>query len=273
MSFATINNAELWYDIRGSGPPILLHHGYTASRVNWEPAAALLTDDFQVILMECRGTGASEHTRDGYSLEQYCADVVGLLDHLGLARVTFAGHSMGGGVGYLLGLDHPDRLDGLILMAPIPAAGIGAINPQMRAERMAERRAGNRDAIIARYREMRFREDAETEHWFESRADHLLAVSDGHFEESALAMEAFNVSHRLADLRVPTLMIAGGVDSLLKANLGDFPQLPQACLEVIARAGHEVAVHEPERVASAIRQFMIHGVVTAETLLAQPATR
>ena len=133
MSFATINNAELWYDIRGSGPPILLHHGYTASRVNWEPAAALLTDDFQVILMECRGTGASEHTRDGYSLEQYCADVVGLLDHLGLARVTFAGHSMGGGVGYLLGLDHPDRLNGLILMAPIPIQSHGIVELHLRS--------------------------------------------------------------------------------------------------------------------------------------------
>ncbi|MBW2314229.1 MAG: hypothetical protein JRH10_08565 [Deltaproteobacteria bacterium] len=45
----------------------------------------------------------------------------------------------------------------------------------------------------------------------------------------------------------------------MRPNLSDFRRLPNATLEVISRAGHEVAVHEPERVASAIREFMIHG--------------
>ena len=109
MAQALINGARLWYEIRGTGEPLLLHHGYTASRVNWLPAAERLQDQFQVILMECRGTGESEYTEGGYSLEQYAADVVGLLDHLGIQRVTFAGHSMGGGVGYLLGLHYPPQ--------------------------------------------------------------------------------------------------------------------------------------------------------------------
>ena len=64
----------------------------------------LVEADFRVILMECRGTGESEHTEKGYHLEQYAADVLGLLNHLGLERVAFAGHSMGGGIVFLLGL-------------------------------------------------------------------------------------------------------------------------------------------------------------------------
>ena len=139
MPHAKINGASLWYEVRGSGEPLLLHHGYTASRVNWMPVAERLQDRYQIILMECRGAGQSEHTPDGYTLEQYAADVVGLLDHLGLARVTFAGHSMGGGIGYLLGLDHPQRLDRLILMAPIPSEGVAGITPEIRAERLDER--------------------------------------------------------------------------------------------------------------------------------------
>jgi pimeloyl-[acyl-carrier protein] methyl ester esterase len=174
---------------------------------------------------------------------------------------------MGGGVGFVLGLEHPERLDGLVLMAPIPAVGIGEITPEMREERMAERRAGDREAILRRYQAMRFREDVETDDWFESRVEHLLAVSDGHFEQSAEAMAAFNVADSLDRIETPTLMIAGGVDSLLKANLTDFLKLPNATLEVIARAGHEVAVHEPERVAQVIDAFMRHGAVTAETLM------
>lgn len=266
MSHAQINGANLWYEVRGSGRPILLHHGYTASRVNWMPVAERLQNDYQIILMECRGTGASEHTADGYTLEQYAADVVGLLDELGLDRVTYAGHSMGGGIGYLLGLNYAQRLDSLILMAPIPAKGTGEINPEMREQRLRERRLGDRQALLARYRLMRFREE-ETDAWLADRVEHVLGVSDGHYEQGGDAMRALDVEDRLADLTTPTLMIAGGVDGLLDANLSDYQRLPNAILEVLARAGHEVAIHEPARVADAIASFMEHGVVTSQTLM------
>ena len=269
MPHATINGARLWYEVRGSGRPILLHHGYTASRVNWMPVAERLQTRFQVVLMECRGTGESEHTPAGYTLEQYARDVIGMLDHLGIERVTFAGHSMGGGIGYLLGLDFPQRLERLILMAPIPADGIGQIAPEMRAQRMEERRRGDRDAIVGRYRALRFREDVETDAWFEDRADHVLGVSEGHFEQGAESMQALALGARLGEIETPTLMIAGAVDSLLVPNLQDFLKLPNATLEVLSRAGHEVGVHEPERVADAIEAFMQHGVVRAETLMAR----
>lgn len=269
MPHTRINGANLYYDVRGRGEPLLLHHGYTASRVNWMPVAERLESQYQVILMECRGTGQSEHTPDGYTLEQYTADVVGMLDFLGIDRVTFAGHSMGGGIGYLLALDYPARLERLILMAPIPAEGVGEITPELREQRLEERRRGDRDAILARYRAMQFREDVETEEWFESRAEHILSVSEGHFERGAESMQELDVAHRLDQLTTPTLMIAGAVDSLLIPNLTDYMRLPNATLEVISRAGHEVAVHEPQRVADAIHSFMQYGPVTAATLMAR----
>ncbi|MEM8766454.1 MAG: alpha/beta hydrolase [Pseudomonadota bacterium] len=162
MPYADINGARLWYEVRGQGEPLLLHHGYTASRVNWMPVAERLEHRYQIILMECRGTGQSEHTPDGYTLEQYARDVVAMLDHLGIDRVTFAGHSMGGGIGYLLALDHAERLERLVLMAPIPAEGVGQITPELRQQRLEERRRGDKEAILARYRLMQFRDDVET---------------------------------------------------------------------------------------------------------------
>ena len=70
MPIANINNADLWYDVMGQGEPLLLHHGYTASRVNWMPVAERLKDCYQIILMECRGTGESQHTQSGYEIGQ-----------------------------------------------------------------------------------------------------------------------------------------------------------------------------------------------------------
>lgn len=82
-------------------------------------------------------------------------------------------------------------------------------------------------------------------------------------------MQALNVEDRLAEITTPTLMIAGAVDALLLANLADFMLLPNATLEVLSRAGHEVAIHEPARVTEAIAQFMRHGPLNAAALIAR----
>jgi 3-oxoadipate enol-lactonase len=259
MAFATVNGARLWYDVRGRGEPLLLHHGYTASRVNWLPVVDQLATRYRVILMECRGTGESEHTRDGYTLEQYAADVVALADLLGLPQFAFAGHSMGGGVGYLLGLHYAARLTRLILMAPVPADGFAPPDPQLREQRAQLRRQRDRAALLALYRAGCVRPDVETDAWFNSRIDHIFAVSDGHYDGGALAMQRLAVGAELAQLTTPTLVIAGSADTLLGANLADFQRLPNAALQVFARAGHDVALHEPAGVAGAIDAFMRHG--------------
>jgi pimeloyl-ACP methyl ester carboxylesterase len=269
MPHVTINGARLWYSITGEGEPLLLHHGYTACRENWVPVANLLKDRYQVILMECRGAGESEDTEDGYTLTQYARDVIGLLDHLGIDRVNYAGHSMGGGIGYVLATQHADRLARLILMAPIPSGGTQRPNQDMIAKRLAIRAAGDRQALLEPMVAMRFREDRQTDTWFEHRVDQLLRVSEGHYTGGSETMAALDVTDKLKDITIPTLMLAGAVDGLLQANLNDYMRLPNASLHVFSRAGHEVAVHEPEGVAQAIDEFMRHGPLNAAMLMSR----
>jgi pimeloyl-ACP methyl ester carboxylesterase len=266
MPHAIVNGARLWYDTLGNPPPeaevLLLHHGYTASRVNWMPVAKRLQDTYRVVLMECRGTGDSEDTLGGYNLEQYAKDVIGIADHLGLAQFTYAGHSMGGGMGFLLGLDYAARLQRLILMAPIPSGGTSIpVDPTALEQRTQARARGDRDFFKREMLANRFRDDVQTDAWFESRVDHLLRVSDGHLRGGRAAMQALNVTHRLPQLTIPTLMLAGAVDGLLPANLQDYLCLPNASLHVFSRAGHDVAIHEPKGVGEAIDAFMQHGPV------------
>lgn len=267
MPHNTINGANLWYDVMGEGEPILLHHGYTASRVNWLPVAQRLQEHYQVILMECRGTGESEDTDDGYNLAQYAMDVIGMVDFLGINKFTYAGHSMGGGIGYLLGLNYADRLNRLILMAPIPSGGIpGEPNREIIATRLQARAGNDREHFKAEMIATRFRPDVQTDDWFESRVDHLMRVSEGHLVGGIETMHELSVEEDLDSLNVPTLMLAGAVDGLLQANLADFMRLPDASLHVFSRAGHDVAIHEPEGVSDVIHEFMQHGPVTAATL-------
>ncbi|XOV89026.1 MAG: alpha/beta fold hydrolase [Pseudomonadota bacterium] len=269
MPVATINNARLWYEVMGEGEPLLLHHGYTASRDNWMPVATRLQAHYQIILMECRGAGDSEDTLDGYSLEQYAKDVIGLMDHLGIEKLTFAGHSMGGGIGYVLGLKYPHRLNRLILMAPIPSGGTGGPNREMIEANMEARRRGDRDHFLKPMVATRFRPDVQTDDWFERRVHHLMRVSEGHVVGGAETMAALDVTDQLPSMTVPTLMLAGAVDGLLTANLNDYMAMPNASLHVFSRAGHDVAIHEPEGVSHAIHEFMQHGPLTAAALLAR----
>lgn len=273
MPIADINHAKLWYDVSGEGHPLLLHHGYTASRVNWQPIADRLKDRYQIIMMECRGTGGSEHTEDGYSLDQYAQDVVGLLDFLDIEKVSFAGHSMGGGIAYTLALKHTARLNNLILMAPIPSRGTANFPDQaLIQERLDARRRGDRAYFLKDMIAQRFRPEVQTDAWFESRVDHLLGVSEGHLLGGLETMHQLDVEDQLKDITLPTLMIAGAVDGLLEANLRDFALIPNASLHVLSRAGHEVAVHEPDAVANAIDQFLQHGPITAATLASKANT-
>ncbi len=267
MAHATINGARLWYDVCGAaaegGSPILLHHGYTASRVNWAPVADRLARHHQIILMECRGTGDSEHTADGYNFAQYAADVIGLIDHLGIERFTYAGHSMGGGIGYMLALEYRLRVEQLVLMASVPADGFPNSDPRMHELRAQLRHERDRATLLAQYRATCVRPDIEDDAWFNSRIDHIFGVSDGHFEGSAEAMRDLDVGARLASITQPTLVIAGSADTLLAANLDDFRRLPNAALQVFARAGHDVAIHEPDGVATVIDAFVRHGPARA----------
>lgn len=267
MPHANINNARLWYDVMGKGEPLLLHHGYTASRDNWMPVAERLCDRYQIILMECRGAGDSEDTDDGYTLAQYAKDVLGLIDHLGIQRFSFAGHSMGGGIGYVLGTQYPEHLEKLILMAPIPSGGTQGPDRDMLAQRLEARRNKDREFFKRTMIATRFRPDVQTDDWFERRVNHLLTVSDGHVVGGAETMAALDVENQLSEMQVPTLMIAGAVDGLLTANLNDYMRLPHASLHVFSRAGHDVAIHEPDGVSDAIHQFMQYGPVTAAMLM------
>ena len=259
MPIANINEADLWYDVLGQGEPLLLHHGYTASRVNWMPVAERLKDRYQIILMECRGTGESEHTQSGYEIAQYALDVVGLLDHLALERVAFAGHSMGGGIGFQLGVHHSDRLTKLILKAAIPSGGIGPYSQDLLDQQLAARARGDRAFFLNRYHEGRTLAELEDDDWFEDRVNHLMTVSDGHIAGGLETMSNLNLTEQLGDLTTPTLVIAGSGDGLLNANLKDYQRLPNADLAVLSRVGHEVAVHAPDAVAEAIDKFMTYG--------------
>lgn len=260
-----VNEAELLVEERGSGEPLIFVHGYAGSHHGWDGVVERLADRYRCIVMDLRGAGDSEHTADGYSIEQYAADVVGVADALGLDRFTYVGHSMGGLIGMWLGLEHTQRLQRLVLVAPGMADG-STVPASLHEEAIRKRLEGAREELLAERIAQNARAERVDEAAEARRVDRALSVSEGHFEDSFQAMRELRVRDRLGEIDTPTLVVSGGADWLLTANLRDVQLLPNASLHVLSRVGHRVPTEVPSALARVLADFMEHGVVNAATI-------
>lgn len=106
-------------DSGGSGPPVVLLHGWPQHWWTWRRVIELLRDDARVIAIDLRGFGWSEATLRGYRKEELAQDVVGVLDALALDSVFLVGHDWGGVVGFIVCLQHPDRVRRYVVMSEV----------------------------------------------------------------------------------------------------------------------------------------------------------
>ncbi len=267
MPHANINGASLYYeDSQTPGEVILFHHGYTGSHDSWEIVAPAMARDYRTIMMDCRGAGDSEHTADGYSIAQFADDVIGMANHLGVDKFTYVGHSMGGGIGMELGLRYADRLNKLVLVAPVPADGIDTsteLQQKGRAHGRALRDAKDRYSMIEERMALSGYPDYDR---ISKAVDRALSVSEGHYEQAWASFCALRIGDRLGEIKTPTLIFAGAADGLLTANLKDFPRFGDATLHVFSGVAHGVHQETPEPFIDALRDFMKRGVVTSASL-------
>jgi haloacetate dehalogenase len=113
----------------GSGPGLLLLHGFPQTHRMWQPIAPLLAQHFTVICPDLRGYGSSgcPHSRPDhapYAKRAMAEDMVVTMRTLGFERFHVAGHDRGGRVGYRLALDHPDRVERLAVLDIIPTLDV-----------------------------------------------------------------------------------------------------------------------------------------------------
>ena len=111
------DGAELHYEIHGSGPPLFLVAGLGGDGRWWGANVAALARDFTVVVHDHRGTARSTLSRIDYSVAQMADDALQLIDALGFDKVHWCGHSTGGAMGQVLAIEHPGRIDRLVLSA------------------------------------------------------------------------------------------------------------------------------------------------------------
>lgn len=115
--YRRVGEVDMHYAEAGSGPPLVLVHGFPQHWYVWRRAIPVLARHHRVICPDLRGFGWSQAPPDGYDKETLARDVLGLLDELEVERFSIAGHDWGAWVGFLLAIRHPERVRRLMVLS------------------------------------------------------------------------------------------------------------------------------------------------------------
>jgi pimeloyl-ACP methyl ester carboxylesterase len=251
---------ELYYERSGSGEPMLLIQGMAATHFAWgRPFLDALERDFECIVYDHRGMGRSARAEMPFTIVDLAGDALGLLDGLGLESVHVVGISMGGMIAQELALAHPERVRTLTIGASYCGGPDGTLMDPADLALLGE--AWKSGDPLQVYRAMweinlspAFRADDSNFGPFREMAEALPAPAPVIYEQMR-ACAKHDTSERLGTLAMPTLVIHGTADRLLRSPNGE---------QIAARVGVEPHMLEdvghlfwwehPERSAELIRQ-------------------
>jgi pimeloyl-ACP methyl ester carboxylesterase len=118
------NGTTLYVRVAGSGPAVVLLHGFGDTGDMWVPLAVVLAKDHTVIVPDLRGMGLSDHPDAGYTKKNQAVDIVGIMDALKVQKADLVTHDIGNMVGYALAVQYPARISRWVAIdAPLPGIG------------------------------------------------------------------------------------------------------------------------------------------------------
>jgi pimeloyl-ACP methyl ester carboxylesterase len=259
----------------GTGPAVLLLHGFGDTGDMWVPLADALVKDHAVIVPDLRGMGLSSHPEDGYEKVAQARDLAAILDRLGFKDVALVTHDIGNMVGYALAALFPQRVTKWVVMdAPLP--GIGHWDDQLKNPKTwhfnfrgpdVERLVAGRERILLDrfYNEL----SADPSRIDEQTRDHYAALYarpsaihnalGGQF--AAFAQDAVDNQQLVAKgkLKMPVLAIGGdhSYGAQLATEIGFAAADVRAA--VIADSGHWIMEEQPEQAVRMILSFLKDG--------------
>ncbi len=113
-----VNGVSIAWSEMGSGPPLLLIHGFQDTHRVWTKVAPLLAGDFRVMMIDLPGSGLSDRPDAPYTLSWYAQMIIAWMNAVGLEKAHICGHSFGGGIAQWMLLEGRKRIDRLALLAP-----------------------------------------------------------------------------------------------------------------------------------------------------------
>src|SRR5919112_801562 len=259
------NGQDLYYELHGEGPPLLLVMGIGYDSSLWTLAQVpVLSTQFQVILVDNRDAGRSSKAIQPYRMADMADDLAGLLDALGIQRSHLLGLSMGGMIAQEFALRHRDRLDRLVLAGTGAAPARSAVDPiQIWSWVKANDPTGEvfgGQQFVSLFSTAFLRNPEAVRDTAELLAGNPYPMSPEAYGRQADAYRQFDALDRLAAITAPTLVVVGEQDLLTPPWIaGEVAEtIPGARFEVIRGDGssHLVPIECPDEFNRLVLKFL-----------------
>jgi 3-oxoadipate enol-lactonase len=263
MPRAHVSGINLYYEVSGLGTSVVFCHGYTGSHQDWVFQVPVLAREYQVVTMDHRGHGASDapSSADAYSIPIFADDLYALLNYLGITKCCLVGHSMGGFAALRLVLDQPHVVGSLVLVdtasGPVNIPGYA----DMRARLLEIAQTDGMEAVFeynARYNPLSLRRFEKYPGLFGIVKRRMLEMPvEGYVYAGRALSERQDLTGRLNEISVPTLVMVGGEDSpFLRPSKTLVEGIPDAMLRVVPQAMHSPHEEEAEAFNEILLEFL-----------------
>ena len=247
------NGVNIYYEVHGAGPTMLLTHGFSATSEMWKANLAALSQHYRVLVWDMRGHGQSDYPEEtaDYSEALTVGDMAALLDTHGVEQAIIGGHSLGGFMTLAFHVAHPNRCKALMLFDTGPGYKKDEARAgwNKRAEAMAQTYETKGLAALGRSVEV-------------LACTHRSAEGLARAARGMLAQKDARVINSLETITVPTLVLVGSKDEAYFAATDYMAgKIPGAKKVVIADAGHAANIDQPEVFNRVVLDFLAQASV------------
>jgi 3-oxoadipate enol-lactonase len=254
------DDADIFYEIRGSGPPLVLLHPFPAHHEFWNPVAATLESRYRLIVPDLRGHGDSEIGVGPALMSKHARDIARVVDAAGLGKAAFIGCSIGGYILFEFWRRFRERVTALVLCDTRPQADTAEARSNRLKTAATVLEQGTEPFLETMIPKLMGRTT------FTARPDLVAGARAMMRKMSAggISLVLRGMAERpdsVADLKtinVPTLIVIGEEDVLSTVADGELMRqnIAGSQLKVIPKAGHYAPWEQPELVGKVLRQLL-----------------
>jgi len=254
MGFLKINGIQLYVEVKGNGFPVILIHGSGGDhQSHLGNVIEQLSKDFKTIALDCRGHGQSEKPPQ-FTMEDHVNDILGIMDHFGLAKVHLLGISMGSYIAQLVAIKVPERVDKLILTVTKSNGLTSSVQRLFKEHNQDIKGLDMHSAILKLLKYLVYDPKLMADHleMFETK------LTPEQFSAVNKAIAGFDSRVALPKIKAKTLVISGKYDGLNPPAEGKevASLIRNATFIAMQYSGHAPMFEEPDTYITIVKNFL-----------------
>jgi pimeloyl-ACP methyl ester carboxylesterase len=264
MPIANINGININYKVQGQGEPLIMIIGAGSDQSGWRYQIGSFKKYFRTITFDNRGAGKSDKPTGPYTMRMMADDTVGLMDHLRIEKAHVLGGSMGGMIAQELAINHPERVDKLVLAGTFAKRdGVSGFSSEV--DKAIEAYKASRDQASQRRLFGVFMSSVFNKWYYRVFIPPLMKIAIRFFSPKGVAEQfeavlAHDAADRLGMIKASTLVITGTEDRAIRPVSSDViaSLVPNAKLVKVLGGGHNFPVEMKDEFNREVLDFLRH---------------